>query len=106
MKRFVTTLQDPLWVAKFQQMFGIEIIKQVEKNKNNKWLPVEVRENMGEAVEANDKGKYNIIFYKVNIMNLLFHHINFNFLDPQQTLVSLLQIWFLSGRGDFLCSLL
>ena len=67
MNDFIRTLQDPLWVAKFQQMFGIEIIKQVEKNKNQKWLPVEVRKNIDEGDEENDKDKYNIIFYKVNI---------------------------------------
>ena len=69
MKDFSRTLQDPVWVAKFQEMFGVEIIKEIENNKNHKWLPVEVRENIGESVEANNKGKYNIIFYKVNMMN-------------------------------------
>ena len=105
MKDLIRTLQDPLWVAKFQQMFGIEIIKQIEKNTKYKWLPVEVRENIGEAVEENNKGKYNIIFYKVNILNIC-HSINFNFLDSQQILVFPLQIWFLSRGGDFLRSLL
>ena len=52
-------------MAKFQQMFGIEVIKQIEKNKNHKWLPVEVTENVGAAVEAKNTDKYNIIFYKV-----------------------------------------
>lgn len=69
MKDFIATLQDPKWVAKFQQTFGIEIIKQLENNKDHKWLPIEVSENSGEGVGARDKGKYNIIFYKVNIMN-------------------------------------
>ena len=69
MKDFIATLQDPKWVAKFQQMFGIEIIKQLENNKDHKWLPIEVTENTGGGGWARDKGKYNIIFYKVNIMN-------------------------------------
>ena len=69
MKDFIATLQDPKWVAKFQQTFGIEIIKQLENNKDHKWLPIEVTENTSEGVGARDKGKYNIIFYKVNIMN-------------------------------------
>ena len=75
MEDFTRTLQDPLWVAKFQQMFGIEVIKQIEKNKNHKWLPVEVTENVGAAVEAKNADKYNIIFYKVkkksNISNVI-----------------------------------
>ena len=86
-------------------MFGVEIIKLIENNTNHKWLPVELRENIGESVEENNKDKYNIIFYKVNILSMC-HQINFNFLDSQQILVLPLQIWFLSWGGDFLCSLL
>ena len=55
-----------MWVAKFQQMFGVEIIKKIENNKNHKWLPLEVKENtINENVGANDRGNNNIILYKV-----------------------------------------
>ena len=65
MKDLVRTLQDPMWVAKFQQMFGVEIIKKIENNKNHKWLPIEVKENTSESVGANNRGNNNIILYKV-----------------------------------------
>ena len=69
MRDLLRSLHDPILVARFQKLFGIEIIQKIEKNKTQKWLPVELREIheredvMGSVgTSIND---YNVILYKV-----------------------------------------
>ena len=75
------SLQDPILVAKFQKWFGLEIIEQIDKNPNEKWLPVELRERHDrEDVIGSAKTSKNIIYYKVELSITSFMVIIFYFL--------------------------
>ena len=62
-------LKDPKWVWQFQQYFGIEKLKLIERSSNTEtWLPVEVsKQKKDDFDECKEQSESNLILYQVKL---------------------------------------
>ena len=66
--KLLENLKDPKWVWQFQQYFGIEKLKLIERSSNTEtWLPVEVSKQKNDFDECKEQSESNLILYQVKL---------------------------------------